>query len=58
MKVSDRIVCDDENDIVLIDGHRVSARILNEFFTVSPPGRWFRIINRDDGVVTIETKQE
>ena len=58
MKISDRIVFDDANDIVLIDGHRVPSCVLDEFFTSTPVGRWFRIVNRDDGVVTIETKQE
>ena len=56
MKLSERVQFDDDQNIATIDGYRVSGVVFSEFTTVTPLGRWFRIISCDDGVITIETK--
>ena len=57
--VSQRIKFDDANDIVIIDGVRVSSGVLNAFITPTRPGSWFRVLSRNEfGVVTIETRAD
>lgn len=55
--VSTRIQFDDANDIVIIDGVRVASHVLTSFTTPTPPGRWFRVIERNEfNIVSIETR--
>ena len=51
------IAYDETTDVVIIDGYKF-ARELFWNFTDSPPGKWFRIVSRKDGVVTLEEKRE
>lgn len=55
--VSTRIQFDDDNDIVIIDGVRVDSHVLTSFTTLTPPGRWFRVIERNEfNIISIETR--
>lgn len=58
MRLADRIVADEAQGVFIIDGYRVSEAVISEFTRVTQPGRWFRIVSREDGVITVETKQE
>lgn len=57
-RLSERVRFGLDDKFLTIDGFKVSTNVLNEFTRVTPPGRWFRIINREDGLITIEQKQE
>lgn len=57
--VSERVQFDDANDIVIIDGVRVDAHVLTSFTTPTPPGRWFRVIDRNEfNFISIETRND
>lgn len=57
-RLCERVKFGADNEFLEIDGYKVTANVLNEFTRVTPIGRWFRIIGRADGVITIETKTE
>lgn len=59
LKLSQRFVVDDEQDLVTIAGFRFTGCVLVDFLTTpSREGEWFRIKDASDGRVTIETKRE
>lgn len=42
-------------DTWLINGYVFSAQIFRIFTHGEVPGRWFRVVNRDENTITIET---
>lgn len=57
--VSKRIAFDDDNDIVIIDGVRISSHVLTAITQPSAPGRWFRVAQRTEfDVVVIQARDD
>jgi hypothetical protein len=55
--LASRFKFDEANNIVEIDGARVSGELINAFTRPTPPGLWFRIIEVTNGVVTVERRE-
>lgn len=58
MKLSESVTFDDDMDQVVIDGVRVTGDLLRTWTQPTDEGKWFRIVKKEDGVVTIFMKDE
>jgi hypothetical protein len=58
MALSDEIKVDDASDVATICGIRYSGELFRGFGFDLKPGRSFRILQREDGVVTIHVMQD
>lgn len=56
--ISERIQFDDANDIAIIDGIKVDGAMFGAFTQVTAPGKWFRVRERDQGIVTIVVRHD
>jgi hypothetical protein len=56
--LSAHIQVDDENDLIVSYGVKISGVMLRTLGEPTPPGRWFRVVKVEDGMATIETKME
>jgi hypothetical protein len=57
MRLSELIVIDDENDMVLMNGAKVAGGVFLGLSEPTPPGRWFRIVSVGESIV-LESKRE
>ena len=57
MKLSELIVIDDANDLVLMNGAKVAGDLFRSLSEPTPPGRWLRVVSVDDTIV-IEQRQD
>ena len=58
LPISQSIQFDDEKDILIAYGTKISGELMRTLGEPTPPGRWFRIIKCENGISTIETKIE
>lgn len=56
--LSQNIVIQDDPDILIAYGTRLSGELLRTLGEPTPPGIWFRVVKSEDGVSTIEQKRE
>ena len=56
--ISQNVVIDDERDVAVIYGTRISGQLLRTLGEPTPPGQWFRITKIEDGTAWIEAKFE
>lgn len=54
--LSKNIVIEDDKDILIAYGTKLSGELLRTLGTPTPPGRWFRIVKVENGVSTIEER--
>jgi hypothetical protein len=47
---------DPVDDVLTIEGIRYSGDLFRYFALETPPGRWIRILKREDGRITLEQK--
>lgn len=57
-KLSERIAIDDDGDVLMLDGCRISGVMLSMFTTPSSPGEWLRVESADSDRITIRTAQQ
>lgn len=58
MLSSPEISYDSETDVVIIDGLKFAREVFAFMASEPTPGRWYRLIKREQGVVTIETRKD
>lgn len=56
--LSENVAFDDDRDIASVYGVRIAGELLRTLATPTPPGVWFRITRVEDGVSTIEQRNE
>ena len=56
--LSEHVTINDSRDTLTVYGVEMTGDLLRAFELATPPGQWFRIVKRVDGVSTIETKYE
>lgn len=59
LPLSRRVQVDDDHGLVIIDGTRLSAELLLSFAEPSPPGRWYRVLSKNEfGTVLVQSRQD
>ena len=56
--LSQNIAADDGQDVLTAYGVRISGELLRTLHQPTPPGVWFRVVNVENGLATIQTKRE
>lgn len=47
-----------DDDVIIINGVRVAGQLLREWTTPTPVAYWFRVIKRENGLMTIERRYD
>ncbi len=56
--LSENVAIGDDPDILIAYGTKISGELLRTLAEPTPPGIWFRIVKREDGVATIEQRRD
>lgn len=56
--LSQNIVIQDDPDILIAYGTKLSGELLRTLGEPTPPGIWFRIVKIENGVAHVEQKRE
>lgn len=52
--LSENVSLDDQADVATIYGIKVSGELLRTIGEPTPPGIWFRVVNVEDGLATVQ----
>ena len=57
--ISKNVVIEDDLDVLIAYGTKISGELLRTLGEPTPPGIWFRVVKRDeDGVAIVEQRRD